>query len=143
MTGMKRTIGPIERRLRTRHRVRDDGSTLVFLGMDAHMDWDWLNTFQDLVVTGNSGAASAQALLEAAWQLMVQSAGQTPYPYAVCEMGFLRAVLQREPGLVAQFREYNLSQQLSIEGGGLTSPDNLLSHGEAFIRTYLLGQGWL
>jgi alpha-mannosidase len=141
---MTRKIGPIERALRDRHGVLDDASPLVFLGMDAHMDWDWLNTFQDLVTTGNgNGQGSAQQLLSSAWECMIGSQGSTIYPYAVCEMGFLRAALQTVPSLMSQFTQYNLGQQLYIEGGGITSPDNLLSHGEAFIRNYLVGGSWV
>ena len=33
--------------------------------------------------------------------------------------------------------------QLAIIGGGMVSPDNLLSSGEGFIRNYLLGKLWL
>jgi alpha-mannosidase len=141
---MKRRIGPIERSLRQRHGIRDDDTTLLFLGMDAHMDWDWLNTFQDLVTTGNGGSqGSVQTIINDAWRLMIGSQGKTLYPYAACEMGFVRAALETVPGLISQFREYDLGKQLGIEGGGITSPDNLLSHGEVFIRNYLLGTDWL
>jgi alpha-mannosidase len=141
---MARRIGSIERRLRDRHGIRDDNTTLLFLGMDAHMDWDWLNTFQDLVFEGNGPPqGSVQTIIKDAWSLMIASQGETLYPYAACEMGFLRAALQMIPGLLSQFHEYNLAQQLSVEGGGITSPDNLLSHGEVFIRNYLLGSSWL
>lgn len=142
---MTRRIGPIERRLRQRHNIRDDSTTLLFLGMDAHMDWDWLNTFQDLVVTGNGSPQGAvQTIIKDAWKLMIDSQnGKALYPYAVCEMGFLRAALETVPGLISQFHEYQLAKQLTIEGGGITSPDNLLPHGEVFLRTYLLGSAWL
>jgi alpha-mannosidase len=141
---MTRKIGPVERALRARSGVQNDASPLVFLGMDAHMDWDWLNTFQDLVTTGNgSPQGSVQQLMTDAWESMVKSQGSTLYPYAVCEMGFLRAALETVPSLLPQFQTYKLGQQLSIEGGGITSPDNLLPHGEAFIRNYLVGGTWV
>jgi alpha-mannosidase len=141
---MKRSIGPIERSFRQSHGVTDDTSTLLLLGMDAHMDWDWLNTFQDLVTTGNGGSqGSVQEIMQQAWSAMISNQGSTPYPYAVCEMGFLRAALQTVPGLLEQYYSKGLSKLLFIEGGGITSPDNLLPHGEAFIRNYLCGAGWL
>jgi hypothetical protein len=33
--------------------VPESASSILILGIDAHMDWDWLNTFQELVNTGN------------------------------------------------------------------------------------------
>ena len=102
------------------------------------MDWDWLNTFQTLLQTGNgwSKQASVQEIIRQAWKLMIDNPGTTspPYMYSVCEMGFLRAALESKPDLITQFQDKQLNKQLSIEGGGITSPDNLLPHGEAFIR---------
>lgn len=116
---------------------------VIILGMDAHLDWDWLGPFEQLVrEPGIGGPGSAQQIIEQAWQLMSSHQGATPYRYSVCEMGFLRAVLDLEPNLLEQFRRDHLATQLAIEGGGITSPDNLLTHGEAFIRCYLLGTAW-
>jgi len=140
---------PIERDIRKQLGVTDDTSNLLILGMDAHMDWDWLNTFETLVSTGNnsSGAINraVRDIISQAWQLMISNplSQQAPaYMYSVCEMGFLRAALELNPDLVTQFQSNNLNKQLSIEGGGITSPDNLLPHGEAFIRNYLVGWAW-
>ena len=37
----------------------------------------------------------------------------------------------------------DVGQDLRIVGGGITSPDNLLPSGEAFIRDYLVGKTWV
>jgi alpha-mannosidase len=135
---------PIERTIREQLGVPQDDSPVLILGMDAHMDWDWLNTFQTLVDTGNgSPQGSVQDIINQAWKLMIANPGQKhAYRYSVCEMGFLRAVLERSPDLITLFHSHSLNQQLSIEGGGITSPDNLLPHGEAFLRNYLVGWAW-
>jgi alpha-mannosidase len=142
-------MNPIERDIRKQLGVTDDASNLLILGMDAHMDWDWLNTFETLVYTGNNSSGTinraVQDIINQAWQLMINNpvSAQAPaYMYSVCEMGFLRAALELNPDLVTQFQKNNLNNQLSIEGGGITSPDNLLPHGEAFIRNYLVGLAW-
>jgi alpha-mannosidase len=135
---------PDERNIRKQLDETKGNSSVLILGMDAHMDWDWLNTFQALVETGNGGdQGSVNDIISRAWRLM--SSNQEPknsYMYSVCEMGFLRAALELNPDLITQFRSNKLKQQLSIEGGGITSPDNLLPHGEAFIRNYLAGWAW-
>ncbi|GJM11264.1 MAG: hypothetical protein DHS20C11_35400 [Lysobacteraceae bacterium] len=138
---------PIEKSIRQTLGVADNASSVVILGMDAHMDWDWLNTFQTLVFQGNQSYGqinrAVQLIIDQAWSLMNanQQAGNT-YRYSVCEMGFLRAGLDLKPELIDQFKQNGLDKQLSIEGGGITSPDNLLPHGEAFIRNYLVGMAW-
>ena len=136
---------PIERQIRDRIGVPQDATKVLILGMDAHMDWDWLNTFQTLVEEGNGGGqGSVLEIISQAWQLMIDNPGPpTPYMYSVCEMGFLRAALESNPDLVTKFHEKGLGRQLGIEGGGITSPDNLLPHGEAFLRNYLVGLAWL
>lgn len=136
---------PEELRIRAELGIPDDTTVpVVLLGMDAHMDWDWKGTFSELVSTENvGGPGSATSIVSTAWTYMQDNAGPTPYRYSVCEMGFLRAVLEGNPELLEAFREKKLDRQLTIEGGGITSPDNLLSAGEAFIRTYLLGHAWL
>lgn len=137
---------PAQRDIRTQLGVTDDTSSVLILGMDAHMDWDWLNTFQTLIYQGNGCSGfincAVQQIITQAWQLMNDNQGQNPYLYSVCEMGFLRATLELFPDLLTQFKTDNLNKQLSIEGGGITSPDNLLPHGEAFIRNYLVGLAW-
>lgn len=64
------------------------------------------------------------------------------YGYSVCEMSFLKRFAQDAPATWARMKTYNPST-FSIVGGAITSPDNLLPHGEAFIRAYLSGMTWL
>lgn len=132
----------VERQIRTQLGIPDDAASILILGMDAHMDWDWVSTFQDYLTTGAYGGP-VTTIIEQAWQCM--SENQEPnnaYLYSVCEMGFLRAALELKPDLITQYKTNNLNKQLSIQGGGITSPDNLLPHGEAFLRNYLVGLAW-
>ncbi len=138
---------PVERSIREQLGVPENASSVLILGMDAHMDWDWLNTFQTLVFDGNQNYGdinrAVQLIINQAWKLMIDNQTQgKAYMYSICEMGFVRAALELTPDLVTQFEKDNLKEQLSIEGGGITSPDNLLPHGEAFIRNYLVGLAW-
>ena len=133
---------PIEAQILQQLGVPDDANGVLLLGMDAHLDWDWLSTFQNLLVNGNGAPqGSVQTIMTSAWSLMAST--QVPaYYYSVCEMGFLRAAIATVPSLLPDFQNNQLVARLGLEGGGLTSPDNLLPHGEAFIRTYLVGQAW-
>jgi alpha-mannosidase len=134
---------PVEAQILQQLGVPDDASGVLLLGMDAHLDWDWLNTFQKLLVTGNGAPqGGVQAIMKSAWSLMASTQGVPAYYYSVCEMGFLRAAIATVPSLLPDFQSDGLVAQLGLEGGGLTSPDNLLPHGEAFIRNYLVGQSW-
>src|ERR1700752_769168 len=141
-------MAPLESDLRNQLGVPDSASGVLILGMDAHMDWDWRYTFQTLIFKGYTSDGitypPVKEIIKTAWQLMIanQQSGQPAYLYSVCEMGFLRAVVELYPDLITEFTTYKLNQQLSIEGGGITSPDNLLPHGEAFIRNYLAGWAW-
>ncbi len=125
---------------------------LLILDSSAHMDWDWLLPFPALVNGGseqraqwyfNSGSypmGSASSILASAGQLLAGSS----YHYSVCETGFLRGYAAADPeGFQTLLRNGVANGSLRFTGGGITSPDNLVSHGEAFIRTYLLGNLWL
>eukprot|EP01128_Nolandella_sp_AFSM9_P007690 TRINITY_DN4291_c0_g1_i1.p1 TRINITY_DN4291_c0_g1~~TRINITY_DN4291_c0_g1_i1.p1 ORF type:complete len:821 (+),score=113.42 TRINITY_DN4291_c0_g1_i1:743-3205(+) len=56
----------------------------------------------------------------------------------VCEMGFLQRFSRDQPATWAAMKKYN-PRYFSIVGGGITSPDNLLPHGEALFHNYLTG----
>jgi alpha-mannosidase len=125
---------------------------LVILMMSAHMDWDWLLPFPLLVsgepgsssqsgvgqyFSANSNNAPAASILSQASALL---ATNPAYRYSVCEMGFLRAFAQTDPAAFAVFAAS--ADRVDLSGAGITSPDNLLPHGEAFIRNYLIGRAW-
>lgn len=134
---------------------------LLLLDASAHMDWDWLLPFPVLNSGQYSGNASnsraswyfhapsgndpgvgpVNQILPIAQQQLVQ---HTNYRYSVCETGFLRGFALADPkGYKALLASAKNGTRFRSEGGGITSPDNLLPHGEAFIRNYLEGQYWV
>jgi alpha-mannosidase len=98
-----------------------------------HLDWDWEKTFlayyQSEVQTIFTDAARYMA-----------AANPQAYSYAVAEVGYLRQFATDQPALWEQMRATGL---LHGVGGGITSPDNLLPHGETLLRNYLVGSVWL
>ena len=57
---------------------------------------------------------------------------------------FCHNVLESRPGHIEKgfgtlMQQALQSGTLRIAGGGITSPDNLIPHGEAFLRDYLVG----
>jgi alpha-mannosidase len=126
------------------------GSTrLLILDASAHMDWDWLLPFPVLVNGGSAeraawyfgaGVGPVQKILGQAAGLLADPA----YRYSVCETGFLRGFADAYPAAFQALLGNGVANgSLRFAGGGITSPDNLVSHGEAFIRCYLLGHLWL
>lgn len=144
----------LEKTIRKELNVPDGAEHIVILSMDAHMDWDWVLNFQNLALDGNDAwnQKSANWIIDTAFQYMQgngipapvsgSSAWSNTYYYSICEMGFLRAAVETNPDIIKNFKT-NIGDKLRIVGGGITSPDNLLPHGELFIRNYLLGKVWM
>jgi alpha-mannosidase len=65
--------------------------------------------------------------------------------YSLCEMGFFQQFVRSQAGqgidILSKIRA--AGNYLRIVGGGITSPDCLLTSGEGFLRNYLLGKLWL
>jgi alpha-mannosidase len=116
----------------------------IILEQSAHCDWDWLNTFLGYYNDGIGGQQPHEAVrttLAAAISLMADYQSKTnQYFYSFCEMAYLQQYLEDNPSQIEVIK--GLAQVLSLSSGGMTSADNLLSHGEAFIRNYLLGRQW-
>jgi alpha-mannosidase len=124
---------------------------LLILDSTAHLDWDWLLPFPLLLREGQSERAvgyftpgttgPAESIFSQASGLIAESPS---YHYSICEVGFLRGFAQACP---AEFQQLinaaSKNANLRFAGGGITSPDNLLPHGEAIIRNYLIGHAWL
>jgi alpha-mannosidase len=133
----------------TQNKIITGKKRLLILDASAHLDWDWLLPFPTLAQGGSGARASwyftdptgpVVDILTAAATLLAQPA----YHYSICEIGFLRAFAAARPAEFATLLQEGVANgNLRIAGGGITSPDNLLTHGEAFIRTFLLGHGWL
>lgn len=116
---------------------------VLILSMDAHMDWDWVATFQDYLNGTDSGHSAVTSVINSAFTLM-DGSGPAPstYYYSICEMGFFEAAVEKNPALLDNFPTA-IGDRLRIVGGGVTSPDNLLSNGEALVRNYLIGSKWM
>lgn len=127
-----------------------EAGKVLILSQSSHLDWDWLLPFPVLLNnepptnTGYFGAnnGSATQIFEAASEFLnpVQEPPSTYY-YSICEIGFLRGFANNNPGAFAVLKQAGAN--LRIVGGGITSPDNLLPTGEAFIRNYLIGKLWV
>jgi alpha-mannosidase len=133
-----------EQALRVALGIPDAASHVLVLEASAHLDWDWTSTFEDYYNGNNSGHPAVKDTFTQAICIMQHYQGtKQPYYYSICEMAYLHAYLN-DPAY-SQQREalQQLTSVLSISGGGITSADNLLSHGEAFIRNYLLGRSWV
>lgn len=133
--------------------ITSGATRLLILDASAHMDWDWLLPFPVLVNGGGNqraqwyfsqgapiGTGPVQTILGTAGALLAEPA----YRYSVCETGFLRGFADGYPaGFKTLLANGVANGSLRFTGGGITSPDNLVTHGEAFIRCYLLGHLWL
>ena len=126
---------------------------LIILCATPHLDWDWLLPFPVLCnnqppnqinyfsVYNNPPNGPAFSIFKSATGYLTPGGEpDSAYFYSICEMAFLRAFIDANPDQAALFQAAGAN--LEILGGGITSPDNLLPHGEAFLRTYLLGNAW-
>ena len=105
--------------------------SLLIIEQSAHCDWDWVATFPQYYSPGGDGHSAVQDVLNAAIACLTSTA--TPFlmytrfaKWHICN-GFYSRIRQTLPA------------NFNISSGGITSADNLLTHGEAFIRNYLIG----
>lgn len=119
-------------------------NAIIILEQSAHLDWDWTSTFLDYYNGDNSGHPAVSTTYTQAIASMQKYQSQAcKYFYAFCEMSYLRQYLH-DPNYQSQLQNLQkLLNVISISGGGITSAENLVCHGEAFIRNYLVGQKWL
>ncbi|MEO5931547.1 MAG: hypothetical protein ABIR47_16555, partial [Candidatus Kapaibacterium sp.] len=130
--------------------VKEMPKRLVIFDQSTHLDWNRINWFSTNVDEhyppdragyfnrdGDGSPQPSDTILAAAARLLRISAHAF---YSICEIGFLQAFSESNPD---QFASLIASGRLRVVGGGIVSPDSLLSNGECFIRNYLLGDGWL
>jgi len=138
-----------EHQLRETLGIPETARYVLILDQTAHMDWDWKNTFEGyfsyVMPKPEGSGAGVNQLLTEAMQLLESSSATNPYYYSICEMGFFRKFIstQLEQGIDIVSKIHAMGSFLRIVGGGITSPDCLLSSGESFLRNYLLGKLWL
>jgi len=120
--------------------IPQDAEGVLFVCSTSHMDWDWVATFEQYYGIGNPSAQPpVRQILDTAFDLI--GTPDSGYHYNLAELAWLRRYLQDNPAMAPTLATY--VGKLHFLGGGITSPDNLITHGEAFIRNYLLGQAFL
>ncbi len=125
-----------EARVRAELGIPAAASRVLILSQSSHLDWDWLHTFEDYYQRSVDGIFS-----DAVELLSQYHAAPHHYFYSIAEMGYLQRFVTQHPELLQPLKD--AGQDLRIVGGGITSPDNLLPSGEAFIRDYLVGKTWV
>src|SRR5262249_29238720 len=125
-----------------------DARRVVIISQSSHLDWDWRHTFETYFAGPLVDPflfllpGTVDTILSDAVGLMTRFHGAgVPYYYSVAEMVYLARFVQAHPDLLEPL--HAVGQDLRIVGGGITSPDNLLPPGEAFIRDYLVGKSWV
>lgn len=126
---------------------------VVILSQSSHLDWDWLLVFSSLLDNSPpdeanppyfspTGSQPVNVIFTNAGNLLCPDGTKNPaYYYSICEMGFLAGFAAKYPQGFEALKEAGTN--LHIVGGGITSPDNLLPHGESFIRDYLVGMAFV
>ena len=125
----------------------------VILCTTPHLDWDWILPFTALCSNNPpydingftyfsaTGGDAFTIFSQASGFLVPNGAPNPAYFYSICEMGFLKAFTEANPQLAGVLKQAGTN--VEILGGGVTSPDSLLPHGEAFLRNYLTGTNWV
>lgn len=104
-----------------------------------HNDWDWQETFEGYYSQQTQSQNSVSGILDNVTTIF--AGGDQDFRFSYAEIGFLRRYLHENPDKI-----YTLQQargHFCLLGGGITSPDNQVSHGEVFIRNYLTGHEYL
>lgn len=113
----------------------------VYVISTSHMDWDWLGSFEQYYNTGVTDCTpehiSVRYILEQALTLINNN---PPFQYNLAEVAWLKRYMQDNPDVRPT---PDMVGKLFFLGGGLTSPDNLVCNGEAFIRNYLEGRNYI
>lgn len=125
-----------EQCLRTELGVPPDAARTIIFSQSSHLDWDWLLSFDDYFTQ------RVEPIFLQAFGLLSQfHTAPAHYYYSVAEVGYLQRFAAAHPEMIEGLRQ--VGNDLRIVGGGITSPDNLLPTGEAFIRDYLVGKTWV
>ena len=120
-------------------------TNILYVCSTSHLDWDWLAPFEQYYANGYDDAYwgaynPVRYSFDKLFELLDRSQG-VPYAFNLAEVGWLQRYLADAPARLAKLSTY--AGRLTFLGGGITSPDNLVCEGEAFIRNFLLGRRWL
>jgi len=134
-----------EQQIRQTLGIPDAAQQVILFSQSSHLDWDWLETFPTLCDSTSpyfgAGMAPAFTIFDAAVNLVKKNQSKNPpYYYSVAEIGFLQAYAESTAARLQGLKD--CGSFLHLCGGGITSPDNLLPHGEAFLRNFLVAQQW-
>lgn len=106
----------------------------------SHMDWDWISSFEEYYKQGPEGSGATEGAVQSVLgQAFSLAQPRSTFHFSLAEVGWLQRFLVDQGGTVPA----TLSQALTLLGGGITSPDNLVCDGEVFVRNYLLGRAWV
>jgi alpha-mannosidase len=114
----------------------------LFVVSTSHMDWDWGATFEQYYSNGLDGnpptdSGAVVNILNSAIELINQNSA---YKYNLAEVAWLQRYMKDNPRNKVTPAMVN---KFYFLGGGITSPDNLICNGEAFIRNYLIGRNYV
>lgn len=137
-----------ESEFRAQFQVPAEARYVLMFSQSSHLDWDWKVTFPTLCNDPSSLYFTMAPPRSPAFQIFDQAVGlmlqyktaAVPYYYSVAEIGFLQSYAESTPQRLANLRAAGTF--LHLCGGGITSPDNLLPHGETFIRNSLVAKRW-
>lgn len=118
----------------------------VIVGPTSHLDWNWTSTFREYALNGPdpNGSVNCWSSTTEVLRRVVNCLHDTTseFQFSIAEVAYLRALAVDDPTTLTALAAAG-PDRLVVMGGGITSPDNLLCHGEVFIRNYLLGRRWL
>ncbi|TWB20768.1 alpha-mannosidase [Nitrospirillum amazonense] len=116
----------------------------LYLDQSAHLDWDWLYTFEQNFWYYKYGQGVKAILDQAIANVSAPTVDDVTYYYTICEMGYFKRYIDVSPDQVSALQQVLESgDTFQVLGGGITSPDCLVCAGEAFLRNYLMGHVWL
>lgn len=115
--------------------------TKLFVCPTSHMDWDWACSFEEYYKTytgSHLGRGVVQSILDAAVTLLGSESGT--FLFNLAEIGWFQRYLLDQGGALPSAP--HLTKTLILMGGAITSPDNIVCDGEAYVRAYLVGRQW-
>jgi alpha-mannosidase len=125
--------------------IPDDATIVLILEQSAHCDWDWMTTFQNYFALGYKSSSPVESIIKSAVGYIHDYAKMPmKYTYVFCEVAYLQAYVSQASDIeVAALKAAVTKSWFRFSSGGITSAENLIGHGEAFIRNYLIGRQWL
>ncbi len=123
-----------EKEIRHRLGVPDSAKTVVILQQTAHLDPDWLMTFEDYY------EKVVENIYISALELVNT---RSNYVYTAGILAFLKKFYEDHPEYRDVLKSAVARGKFRIIGGGFTSPDTLLPSGESLLMDYEMGMQWL